>query len=611
MAKPQSLDVVTPRPTKRTNFLAAAVAVATIGVSSVLVYRAASQFGAREVAIAREESLRPAVTFTRPGNAEGGVLPNAFVSCEVNLPNPGAGVDATTMNDLSVRLFKADTMTPVKAKLNTSGAGDAIVLQPVDLLHPNTRYLFEVTDKLRDTGGAAFRPFRMTFQTAAASRTESYPVAFAKVEMPDTQVMMPGRDMPSAYTALAFGPDGRLYAGTFDGRVIRYAVRPDGTLDAPEAIGTIQAAERGPRIITGITFDPRSTPSDPILWVGHGQMAFNEGRIEGADDWTSKISVLSGPSLSSHQDVVVNLPRAYKDHLNFQMAFGPDGALYFCQGSNTSTGEPDKKWNFRPERKLTAAVLRLEPGKIRQFPLDVKTEEGGTYDPSAAEAPLTIYATGVRSGFDLLWHSNGRLYTGLNGAAAGGNVPGTEKDAQGQSIPPIFDIKQTTHDLLLSIEKGGYYGHPNPARNEFVLMGGNPTAGPDVQEIRSYPVGIRPEPSFRAPAFDFGFNVSPNGLTEFRGNAFGGKLNGKILVTRYSGGKDVIVLTPGADGSIVEATTGIDGLMQFSDPLDIVQHPQTGNLYVAEYGGRQITLLRPREGGVSKNVFHQVIEPTR
>jgi len=38
-----------------------------------------------------------------------------------------------------------------------------------------------------------------------------------------------------------------------------------------------------------------------------------------------------------------------------------------------------------------------------------------------------------------------------------------------------------------------------------------------------------------------------------------------------------------------------------------VQHPSTGNLYVAEYGGRQITLLRPNEKGVSRNVFHQVV----
>jgi hypothetical protein len=264
-------------------------------------------------------------------------------------------------------------------------------------------------------------------------------------------------------------------------------------------------------------------------------------------------------------------------------------------------GAPDKKWNYRPERKLTAACLRLDPKRLTTLPLDVKTDEGGTYDPSAAGAPLTIFATGIRSGFDLLWHSNGRLYTGLNGAAAGGNVPA------GPSSPAINNIRATTNDLLLVIDRNGYYGHPNPSRNQFVLMGANPTSAHDPQEIDEYPVGTKPETGFRSPAFDFGKSVSPNGLTEFTTSHFGGLLNGAILVTRYSGGKDVIVLKPGPDGTIVESITGIDGLKGFSDPLDIVQDASTGNLYVAEYGGRQLTLVRPREGASSGKVFRQTV----
>src|SRR5439155_5591650 len=98
-----------------------------------------------------------------------------------------------------------------------------------------------------------------------------------------------------------------------------------------------------------------------------------------------------------------------------------------CQGSNTSTGAPDKKWNFRPERVLTAACLRLDPrlldvhavaatpaspfaprndratqaspSSVAQErwvtqasplqnppPLDVKTEDDSSYDPFAPNA---------------------------------------------------------------------------------------------------------------------------------------------------------------------------------------------------------------------------------
>src|SRR5437762_3212658 len=80
--------------------------------------------------------------------------------------------------------------------------------------------------------------------------------------------------------------------------------------------------------------------------------------------------------------------------------FGPDGCLYWSQGSHTAMGAPDKKWGGnRVERLLSAAVLRLDPSKVTDAAIDVKTSDGGgSYDPFAPDAPLTIYATGVRVG---------------------------------------------------------------------------------------------------------------------------------------------------------------------------------------------------------------------
>jgi glucose/arabinose dehydrogenase len=508
----------------------------------------------------------------------------------VNLPNTGAGVSAPSLFFGALKLYRTKDKQPVAFHFNTSGAGDSIVATPDDLLEPDTQYTFEVTDGVKDTSGARFAPFTMTFTTAAGAATGDYPVAFEKIEMHDTQVMAPDGKRPSAYTALAIGPDHKLYAATFDGRIMRFSIGEDGRLGKGETIPTLFPANHGPRLITGITFDPAATADNLILWVSHGQMA-----LQNATDWTGKISVLRGPHLEKYQDIIVGLPRAYRDHLNFQMTFGRDGCLYFDQGSMTSVGGPDKKWNMRHEHLLSAACLRLDPKLVTAPPLNVQTEDGGTYDPSSDGAPLTIYATGIRSGFKLLWHRNGILYTGLNGAAAGGNV------LAGPNSPAIPDIKETTEDLLLKVVKGGYYGHPNEKRQQYVLMGGNPTDKPDPQEITEYSVGTMPEKNFTPPAYDFGKSVSPNGLCEY----IGGALDGKILVTRYSGGKDIMVLTPGPDGNITEAVTGIDGFKQFSDPLDIVEDVQSGNLYVAEYGGRQITLLVPKPGANSKRVFRQ------
>ena len=77
----------------------------------------------------------------------------------------------------------------------------------------------------------------------------------------------------------------------------------------------------------------------------------------------------------------------------------------------------------------------------------------------------------------------------------------------------------------------------------------------------------RPASNWSREAYDFGKSVSPNGVLEYKSDAFGGLLRGKLLITRYSGGDDVIILTPGPDGRIVESVTGVTGLTGFVDPL--------------------------------------------
>ena len=55
-------------------------------------------------------------------------------------------------------------------------------------------------------------------------------------------------------------------------------------------------------------------------------------------------------------------------------------------------------------------MLRFDPALWNAAvngPLDVHTEDADPYNPFAPGAPLTIYATGVRNAYDLVWHSNG------------------------------------------------------------------------------------------------------------------------------------------------------------------------------------------------------------
>ena len=345
---------------------------------------------------------------------------------------------------------------------------------------------------------------------------------------------------------------------------------------------------------------------------------------EHCPDWSCNLSRLSGPNLDRYADAVVRLPRAYRDHLSFKIAFDPRDPdhLYFNQGSSSSTGAADRVWGFYPEHLLTAACLRVDvPAIERQMatghPLDVKTEDDGHYDPFARGAPLTLYATGIRSGFSLLFHSNGHLYSCVNGGAEGGNSPGTPDSLAevprridgryaGPAVPAIEDVDETQPDLLIDIRPGAYYGHPNETRGEYVLFGGNPadddSTAADQYRVHKYPRGVNADRNYHPATKNLGISYSCNGLIEYKGPAFGGWLNGKILTTRYSSGKDIAVIPINDDGSVTDILSGFDGMSQFMDPLDLVEDVASGNLYVSEWAGQKITLLRPTKGG-SKSVF--------
>ena len=80
-------------------------------------------------------------------------------------------------------------------------------------------------------------------------------------------------------------------------------------------------------------------------------------------------------------------------------------------------------------------------------------------------------------------------------------------------------------------------------------------------------------------------------MIEYRGAAFGGALDHKLLVVRYSAGDDIVALKVAADGSVTQAAA-VPGMSGLNDPVDLVEDPATGNLYVSELGARRITLLR-------------------
>ncbi len=188
--------------------------------------------------------------------------------------------------------------------------------------------------------------------------------------------------------------------------------------------------------------------------------------------------------------------------------------------------------------------------------LDAGVWGGIPYDPTAKNAPVTLYGEGIRNAYDLVWHSNGHLYAPTNATAAGGNTPGSPPGVL-PFVPPLLSIP-TQDDFLFDVVPGGYYGHPNPARGQYVLNGGNPTAGIDPDEVApsdagvGYPVGTLPDKNWKGSVYDFSRNRSPDGALESRGPAFGGALRGYLLVVEYSAGDDILALPIPPDGGPID-----------------------------------------------------------
>jgi fibronectin type 3 domain-containing protein len=551
---------------------------------------------------------RPYVNAQQIVNLDTNVPVDSDIVEDLHLPN--GAVDATTLTSATITMTAVGTGTVVAAHYATSGGGDTINISPDSPLTAQTLYRVSISDGVTDINGDAFLPYSAVFTTGGTGGGPTGPIGFDKAD---------SGAVSHFYTNMTKGPDGKMYAATIDGYIMRYTINPDGTLSDPQTITTVRdhAVQAGlfgapGRSVIGLAFDPASTADNLKVWITDNPEFVG---VYNMPDFGSYLAYLSGPNLESYTTVLAHLPRSVKDHETNSIAFGPDGALYFTQGANNAMGEADSTWGNRPEHLLNAAVLRLDTSKLpASLPLDVTTVDvGGPYDPFAPGAPLTIYASGIRNAYDLVWHSNGHLYTPTNGSAAGGSTPATPDPLPeactkwridgtpytGPTVPGITNNGQAQTDFVYDVKQGRYYGHPNPSRCEWVLDNGNPTSGSDPFQVDRYPVGTQPDRNYDlADSYDAGLHASADGAVEYKGNAFGGALNGKLLVVRYSSGQDIETFDVAADGKLSNRTTGITGFTGFDQPLALWEDTATGNLYVSETGGTpKLTLLRPQGGG--------------
>ena len=475
---------------------------------------------------------------------------------------------------------------------------------------PNTSYTFEVTAGCKDVTGVGFAPFTSTFTTGTQVSPVDTSIQFQKVALANVPT--------GQYTAVTIGPDGKLYAAGVAGHIFRWKILADGTLGAMETLDFVARCQRRRSAAHRLDVRPQFDGRQPDR-VGHAHVpgVFQRAGVH------RQAHAAFRPEPGNVQDFVINLPRSAIDHVTNQIDFGPDGALYFLQGSISAMGAPDNAWGLRDEVLLSAAVLRFDPALWNAAvngPLDVHTEDADPYDPfaparrSRSTPPACVTPTtwsGTATAI-CTCRQTARRRAATRPARRqfrrADCLPRIDEDVNGPytgPVVPALNGVSTQRDWLFRIDEGGYYGHPNPTRNEFVLNGGNPTGGDDPAQVSEYPVGTLPDRNWRGFAFDFGLNRSPDGVIEYKYGGFGGALVGKLLVARFSSGDDIIVLEPGLDGNIVSSNDAIASFDGFNDPLDLVENPHNGILYVSQFdrsGGQgTITLLRPQEPNIVVN----------
>ncbi|MDQ8184739.1 Ig-like domain-containing protein [Pelagicoccus sp. SDUM812002] len=500
-------------------------------------------------------------------------------------------VEADTLT--SIELFRVDDSggrVKVEIRPATDLTNASITLVPERYLSPFSRYELIGDQRLKAKGDHAFSPFNVSFRTGEGISETQRGLMFSKETF----------DRNRSMTTVSFGPDRRLYAADAFGNLVRWEIDDRGR---PEKRTTLLSDRSESRQYIDLEWDPEATADNLIVWVSYGERTNYE---EERRFFTGTIARLTLGEEIVEEIVVKGLPHGREKQGGFEtLPHQPnglvfrDGYLYQSIGSTSSSGGPPN-WGI-PEQRLSACIVKIDYRNINS-PLDVHPLRG--YDPINDVGTLQIFATGVRNALEIVSHSNGNLYTAVNLNDRRGPADGVPDDPDIAGDQNLL-IEQTTPDQesLLLLREGRHYGFPNPMRGQYVLGGGNPTESEDPFEISDYPVGTYPEPGFAPelmyPIWKYG-GTSPNGMIEYLPSE-SHPLSHALICCFYSAG-DIAVMPLDATGlpNAVEKLRGREDKLQFNGPLDITMDPETGIIYVADFGTQNkfgsdgsLCLLRP------------------
>lgn len=320
-----------------------------------------------------------------------------------------------------------------------------------------------------------------------------------------------------------WGPDGNLYIGTMLG-VIHVLSFKDGIFEEIQKITTLSTIPS--KNIVGIAFSPFETDGTLKMYVSHTLFyaGFTDMIKSGKFPYPGKVSILEGPDFSTFSTIISNLPTSDHDHGNGKLLFDNNGNLLITIGGNTNAGVPSKPLGWLEESPLSAAIINAEiyasdfDGDIQYINRDTGETDndqynGGNVDISSSVKGISVFASGVRSAFDIVYTTTGLLFSMDNGPNSGYGLGST-------SMFSNDGIGANSGDEICQIKKGHYYGLANRNR-----------AKRDPRQAVYYANDIPQSkvPSLVSQCF-YTNDAAIVAADEYRGMHFGGALKGELIV---------------------------------------------------------------------------------